>query len=100
MTPQGYRDIKEKLDFKNIKVIYIYANDTTLKKRLLKRGDDVKEAERRLKHDRDDFKGFENEADRIIYNNYDSKIETIIEKILNVVEEHNEQQSKKSKSLP
>ena len=85
LTPQGYRDVKDKLPEKDITCIYLYANNTTLKKRLKKRGDDIKEADRRLEHDAEDFKGFESEVDRIVYNNDEEKIENVINKILYIV---------------
>lgn len=85
LTPQGYRDVKDKLPEKDITCIYLYANNTTLKKRLTKRGDDIKEADRRLERDTEDFKGFESEADRIIYNNDGEEIENVINKILQIV---------------
>ena len=86
LTPDGYRDILDKL-LEKPKAIYIYANNATIKKRLIKRGDNKEEADRRLKRDNEDFKGVENEVDRIVYNNYDTKIEDVIEKILDFVEE-------------
>lgn len=85
LTPQGYRDIRDKLPGKDITVIYLYANDKTLKNRLIKRGDDSKEAQRRLQHDYEDFKGFENEVNRIIYNNEGTNIDDVVNKILKIV---------------
>lgn len=85
LTPQGYRDIKDKFPNKNITCIYIYANNTTLKDRLAKRKDDPKEADRRLKNDMEDFKGFESEADRIVYNNNGEKISNVVDKILDFI---------------
>ena len=87
LTPQGYRDIKEKLPDKNIACIYLYENIDTMKKRLSKRGDDPKEVERRIKSDLEDFKNFESEADKIVYNNFDADIDEVIKKILDFVEE-------------
>lgn len=86
LTPDGYRDVVNKLSKKPI-AIYIYANNTTIKKRLLKRGDDKNEAQRRLDHDNKDFKGIENEVDRIVYNNYGTNINEVIQKILDFVED-------------
>lgn len=86
LTPDGYRDVKDMLP-SNSKAIYIYANNATIKKRLVERGDNEKEAQRRLEHDIKDFKGVENEVDRIVYNNYDTKIEDVIKKILDFVED-------------
>ena len=85
LTPQGYRDVKDKLLSNNVTCIYIYASNSTLKKRLLKRGDDPKEADRRMHHDNQDFKGFEMEADKIVYNNEGTDIDEVVEKILEIV---------------
>ena len=85
LTPDGYRDVKDKLP-SNSKAIYIYANNATIKKRLVKRGDDKDEAERRLKYDNEDFKAIENEVDKIIYNNDGEKIEDVIKKIIAYLE--------------
>ena len=84
LTPDGYRDVKYKLPA-NSKAIYIYANNATIKKRLIKRGDDEKEAQRRLEHDIEDFKGIENEVDKIIYNNFDDDINNVVDKIIKFV---------------
>lgn len=85
LTPEGYRDVVEKLSNKPT-AIYIYSNNATLKKRLLKRGDDKNEAQRRLEHDNEDFKGIENEVDKIVYNNFDYDINEVVQKILDFVE--------------
>ena len=87
LTPAGYRDVKNKLGNKNITCIYLYANNATIKKRLIARGDDPKEAERRVLHDNEDFKGIENEVDRIVYNNDGNTIKYAVQKILEYVEE-------------
>ena len=87
LTPQGYRDIKEKLPDKNLACIYLYENIDTMRKRLSKRGDDTKEVERRIKSDLEDFKNFESEADKIVYNNDGTDIEEVIKKILDFVED-------------
>ena len=90
LTPAGYRDVRSELHNENITCIYLYANNATLKKRLVKRGDDPKEADRRLAHDAKDFKNFEYEADRVVYNNYDEKLDDVLDKILNVVKRKKE----------
>lgn len=84
LTPDGYRDVCKKLEKKPV-CIYIYANNSTIKKRLISRGDDEKEAERRLKQDNKDFKDFEYEADKIFYNNSDTGINSVVERIINFV---------------
>lgn len=81
LTPDGLRDIKNKLSFKP-KVIYIYANNTTIKERLSKRGDNKEEAQRRLEYDNEDFKGIENETDQIFCNNKDTDIDEVVQKII------------------
>ena len=58
-----------------------------MKKRLSKRGDDTKEVERRIKSDLEDFKNFESEADKIVYNNDGTDIDEVIKKILEFVED-------------
>lgn len=80
LTPDGYRDVIDKLSTKP-KSIYLYANNTTIKERLIARGDDKNEAERRLEHDNADFKGIENEVDKIFYNNKGTDIDEVINKI-------------------
>lgn len=84
LTPTGYMNIASKLKNKP-KCIYIYANNETIKRRLVARGDDTKEAVRRLEHDNEDFKDFEYEADKIFYNNDGTSIDTVIERILQFV---------------
>lgn len=86
LTPDGFRDVKEKLG-NDITSIYIYANNSTIKKRLMMRGDDNNEAQRRLEHDNEDFKGIENEVDRIVYNNDGTNINEVVQKILEFCKE-------------
>ncbi len=86
LTPEGFREIKDKLG-NNVISIYIYANNQTIKKRLIARGDNPKEAERRLESDNKDFKGFENEVDRIVYNNDGTDINNVVDEILKFLKE-------------
>lgn len=81
LSPDGYREIADKLP-NGSKAIYIYANNATIRERLLKRGDNREEAQRRLEHDNQDFKGIENEVDKIFYNNNRNSINDVIKKIL------------------
>lgn len=85
LTPDEYRDVIDKLSKKPIS-IYIYANNSTIKKRLKKRGDDEKEAQRRFDKDNIDFKGVENLVDKIVYNNNGTNIDDVVDKILKYVE--------------
>lgn len=85
LTPDGYRDVIGKLSKRPIS-IYIYANNLTIEKRLLERGDDKEEANRRLHHDNIDFRGLENEVNRIVYNNDGNDIDDAVKKILQFTE--------------
>ena len=89
LPPDRYKEVKENIK-KNFTSIYIYANNETLKKRLEKRGDDKGEAERRLKHDNEDFKGAEYLADKIVYNNDGTNINDVVNKILEFIGAKNE----------
>ena len=84
LTPEGYKDMCKKLE-KKPTCIYIYANNQTIKERLIQRGDDENEANRRIKHDNEDFKHFEYEADKVIYNNVGTKLDDVISKIIKFV---------------
>lgn len=81
LTPDGYRDVVKRLKNKP-KSVYIYANNSTIKERLISRGDNKDESQRRIEHDNFDFKGFENEVDKIIYNNSGTDINEVVKKIL------------------
>lgn len=88
LTPDGYRDIVKKLSNKP-ESVYIYANNSTIKERLVARGDNKDEAQRRLEHDNVDFKGIENEVDKIFYNNKGTNIDDVINNILNWLKKEN-----------
>lgn len=84
LTPSGLKDIlKLKIEFSSI---YVYANNSTIKERLAKRGDKKEEADRRVKQDNIDFKGIENMVDKIIYNNSEKDINDVVQSILNYIE--------------
>lgn len=85
LTPGGYRDIKDILS-NNSKSILIYSNLKTIRERLNFRGDNKEEIERRIKHDIKDFKGVENEVDKIVYNNQGDSLDKVVDKIINFVE--------------
>ena len=80
LTPDGLRDVKDKI--KDIVSVYVSSNDATIKKRLIKRGDDPHEAERRLQHDNEDFKGIENIVDKVVINNWDSDLSEVLDEIV------------------
>lgn len=70
------------------RLVYIYANNQTIKNRLMKRGDKKEEAERRIKQDYQDFKGVENLADRIVYNNENDEFSDVVDKLRSYLEEN------------
>lgn len=84
LTPQGLRDVQDELD--SFASIYIYTNRDTMKKRLIKRGDDVNEASRRMMRDNEDFDGVENEVNRIVYNNADNDIDDVVDRVHHVIQ--------------
>jgi len=75
LNPEGLRKVR-KIKGLNIVAIYIDAKKSVIKKRLRKRGDNRKEAKRRIKADDIDFKNIENEIDYVVPNNQHNNIET------------------------
>lgn len=84
LTPRGLESVKE-LGYEVIG-IYIYANNATISKRLKLRGDKKEEAQRRVMRDNIDFKDAVKLADKIVYNNTDSSIGQILDKIKKYIE--------------
>lgn len=80
LTPDGIKDVKN-LKY-NVKVVYVYANVETISNRLLIRGDDKDESQRRISHDEKDFKNVKIFADTIVENNLNDDINTVIKHIL------------------
>lgn len=87
LTPDGVRDVKKN----GIKgtVIYLYANLTTIRTRLKNRKDTNDKAEDRIERDLRDFKGAENLANKIVYNNTEDKLEDIVNNVLSYYKEVN-----------
>lgn len=79
ITPRGLKELLDK--GYDIISIYIYANNNTIKKRLIDRGDSKDEAERRLLSDNEEFKHAEKLVDRIFYNNSTDNINDVVNKI-------------------
>lgn len=84
LPPDRYKEVLENIH-NNLTAIYVYANNATIKNRLMMRGDDKNEAQRRLEHDNEDFKGAEMLADKIVYNNDGTDINDVVNKILEFV---------------
>lgn len=83
-TPDGLRDVYNLLF--NDTVIYLTASETTLHHRLLARGDDLDEARRRLRTDREDFSEAEYLADYVVPNEHTSP-EQAAYKIIKLLED-------------
>lgn len=86
LTPDGYRDVVKEHPNLECRLVYIYANNQTIKNRLMNRGDKKEEAERRIKQDHEDFKGVENLADRIVYNNENDEFSDVVDKLRSYLE--------------
>lgn len=86
VTPDGYRDIEKVYPDLKCRLLYIYANNKTIKNRASKRGDNTAEMTRRIKADSEDFKGVESLADKIVYNNDGDELNMVLDKINNYVE--------------
>lgn len=82
LTPQGVRDLKKNFPHIPMKVFYIYSNLNTIKDRSSKRPDNSGDIKRRIEKDKEDFKNWENEVDKIVYNNLDTNIDDVSKKIL------------------
>ena len=68
LNPEGLKKVKQ-IEGLNIISFYIDVKKSIIKKRLRKRGDNRKEARRRLQADKKDFKEIENEVNYTISNN-------------------------------
>lgn len=87
LNPVAYK----KLLFKgyDVKAIYIYANNKTIRKRMSQRKDDKEESERRFSTDANDFKGLECEVDKIVYNNDGTNINKVVDSVIFCLEKMN-----------
>lgn len=71
LNPEGVNIIKSISELNPV-VFYVKADEQTIRERLSIRGDDMKEAERRLEADKRDFRGFDDIADYIVFSDNDS----------------------------
>lgn len=85
LTPDGYRDFLQACPNKPHISIYINSNIETIKKRLIKRGDNHDEVNRRVLHDNEDFKNTYQLVDRIVYNNEGYDLEDVVNKVLRFI---------------
>lgn len=81
LTPDGYKDYIRQTKNKDYISIYIYANNSTIRTRLKKRGDKKDEADRRILADNEDFKDAMNISDRIVYNNNGQNLDEVVRKV-------------------
>ena len=79
MNPQGAKKVKAERN--DVIVIYVRASDEILRERLIARGDDSCEAERRLAADDIDFKDISRLSDVEVFNE-NPAIEMIVDKII------------------
>lgn len=87
LNPVTYRKLLS--NGHNFKSIYIYANHETIRKRMMQRKD-KEESERRLSSDIRDFKGIEQEVDKIVYNNDGTSINNVVDSVIFCLEKINE----------
>lgn len=90
LTPQGVEDtlsfLSKYISDYQINIIYLYANRSTILKRLQKRKDKNDSIERRMRADDTDFKNATSLANRIIYNNDSDSIADVADKIIKSAE--------------
>lgn len=94
LTPTGLQDVKKNIPEKNMKSIYLHCTTKALKSRLVHRGDDPKEIVRRLNADNRDFKGVQNDVDRVIFCSNKS-----VKEIADEIDEFIKEKLKSQKSL-
>jgi hypothetical protein len=80
LTPDGVRDIKK--NGVKATVVYLYANLSTIKKRLKVRNDKNDKANERIQRDLNDFKDAEILANKIVYNNDEMNIDNVAESVV------------------
>ena len=86
LTPKGVEDVlnilKAYISDAHINIIYLYANRSTILKRLKSRRDKNDSIERRMKADDIDFANAITLANKIVYNNDSDSIISVADKIV------------------
>ncbi len=82
LNPEGLGQVSKN---KNVRSVYLLANDKTIRERLRRRGDSKEEAERRIKADAKDFRDMPLRVNSIVYNNLDYDIKDVAEKVIGVL---------------
>lgn len=85
LNPAGFKNVREKINIP-YRAIYLYANDDIIRERLIQRGDNPEEAERRLLADKNDFEPIEPLVDYIIMNNGQKTIEQLANNVIDIIE--------------
>ena len=85
LNPAGFKDVKERINI-SYRSIYLYASDDVIRERLIQRGDNPEEAERRLQADKKDFEPIGPLVDYIIMNNGQKTIEQLANNIIDIIE--------------
>lgn len=83
LSPLGLEQVKK--NGIDIKSVYLKCNIDVLKKRLVIRGDNEEEAERRIRHDNEDFLNIEDKVDYIVYNDMNYSAYEVAEVIYGLV---------------
>lgn len=83
LTPEGCKNVINKIGKENVIVIYIYTNIRTIQYRLKRRGDDMDEIDRRMEQDKEDFKDATELADFMVYNHYGDDLSVTISILIN-----------------
>lgn len=78
LNPEGFRTIKN-IKGLNIVSFYIDTKKSVIKKRLKRRGDNRKEAKRRMKADNFDFENIEKDVNFIVSNNRNYDIDNVVQ---------------------
>lgn len=81
LNPNGIRTLSEKMDLSDWLVVYVYCSDDVIRERLVNRGDNPEEAERRLRADKNDFVNICRFTDIVVANNGTETPEKIAKKI-------------------
>lgn len=86
LNPDGLRAVKN-IEGLDVVSFYVKAKKSVLKKRLKSRGDNRKEAKRRMREDKKDFRNMDFEVDYTIDNNGNKSIEELVNTIQFLVNE-------------
>lgn len=90
LNPDGIRTLSEKMDLSDWLVVYIYCPNDVIEKRLIDRGDDKFEAERRLEADKNDFVNINRFVDIMVCNDGKETPEKLAKKIKTYYERRNQ----------